>query len=76
MGVWKAKIIDKSQVDSGGNIEVVYQVKKGTNIVYDNLRITSTPTNYHDDVARRASDLVNSVKQADAIVVPETIDLD
>jgi hypothetical protein len=75
-GTWKVKIVDKSQVDSGGNIEVLYQVKKGTNVVYDNMRITTTPTTYRDDVTRKAVDLVNSVKQADLITVPETIDLD
>jgi hypothetical protein len=75
-GQWKVKIIEKSQVDSGGNIEILYQVKKGANVIYDNLRITSTPINYKEDVIRRAGDLVNSVKQAEAIQIPEVIDLD
>lgn len=60
---WKAKIIKLSEIDSNGQMEVVYSILVDGKLAYDNLTTMGTPEDCKDNIVRMGSDLKTKTAQ-------------
>lgn len=69
--MWKYKITAVSEVNQSGNMEIVFDILRNDNPVFQSLRVTTTPDNYQKAIKQRAMDLKQQVLQRLEIQVGE-----
>jgi hypothetical protein len=72
---WRGKITEISQMDSGGDVEVKFDVYKGSVLKYPNLIVHGLPSEIVDNIKIRVNDIKRETNRLLDISVGQEIEI-